>query len=60
MNEACLKFVDCHVSPSELPVLVSTVQRALASYDFLHAEKAKGNVLVVKAPGGSEKEVVLL
>jgi hypothetical protein len=32
----------------------------LAVCDFLHAEKAKGNTLVVKDPEGGEKEVVLL
>jgi hypothetical protein len=32
----------------------------LAVYDFLHAEKQKGNQLVVKDKDGSEKEVILL
>lgn len=40
--------------------LTEVVQRALAVYDFLHAEKAKGNALVVKDADGGEKEVVLL
>jgi hypothetical protein len=40
--------------------LNEVIQRALAIYDFLHAGKAKGNVLVVKDSGGGKKEVVLL
>jgi hypothetical protein len=40
--------------------LTEVVQRALAVYDFLHAEKQKGNQLVVKDKDGSEKEVILL
>ncbi|MBI3823442.1 MAG: hypothetical protein HY289_12300 [Planctomycetes bacterium] len=39
--------------------LTEVVQRALAVYEFLHAEKQKGNQLIVKGEGG-EKEVVLL
>ena len=40
--------------------MTEVVQRALAVYEFLHAEKSKGNALVVKDADGVEKEVVLL
>jgi len=39
--------------------LTEVVQRALAVYEFLHAEKSKGHALVVKDKGGGAKEVVL-
>lgn len=40
--------------------LADVVQRALAVYEFVQAEKAKGSVLVCRDPEGNEREVLLL
>lgn len=40
--------------------LVEVVRRALAVYDFLWAENAKGGKLVIKSKDGTERDVVLL
>lgn len=39
--------------------LTEVIRRALAIYDYLQAEKVKGNQIVVRSPQG-EKEVVIL
>jgi hypothetical protein len=39
--------------------LAEVIRRALAVYDYLHAEKEKGAKLILKVDGG-ERELVLL
>ena len=60
MGEAARQKLEALRDLTQANSLTEVVQRALAVYDFLHAEKAKGNALVVKDVEGGEKEVVLL
>jgi len=60
MGESARQKLDTLRDQTQANSLTEVVQRALAVYEFLHAEKAKGNALVVKDPDGGEKEVVLL
>jgi hypothetical protein len=45
---------------TQADTLTEVIRRALAVYDFLWTEKAKGSRLVVKDPKGQERDVVLL
>ena len=60
MGDAARQKLETLRDQTQANSLTEVVQRALAVYDFLHAEKAKGNTFVVKDPDGGEKEVVLL
>jgi hypothetical protein len=60
MGESARQKLEALRDQTQANSLTEVVQRALAVYEFMHAEKAKGNVLVVKDPAGGEKEVVLL
>ncbi len=60
MGESARQKLEALRDQTQANSLTEVVQRALAVYDFLHAEKQKGNQLVVKDPDGGEKEVVLL
>jgi hypothetical protein len=59
MGESARQKLEALRDRTQANSLTEVVQRALAVYEFLHAEKQKGNQLVVKGPDG-EKEVVLL
>jgi hypothetical protein len=59
MGESARQKLEALRDQTQANSLTEVVQRALAVYEFLHAEKQKGNQLVVKGPDG-EKEVVLL
>jgi hypothetical protein len=60
LGEAARQKLEALRDRTQANSLTEVVQRALAVYEFLHAERAKGNALVVKDSHGGEKEVVLL
>lgn len=60
MGESARQKLESLRDRTEANSLTEVIQRALAVYEFLHAEKAKGNALIVKDSDGGEKEVVLL
>ena len=60
MGESARQKLETLRDQTQANSLTEVVQRALAVYEYLHAEKKKGNTLVVKNQDGAEKEVVLL
>lgn len=60
MPEIVREQLEALCQQTQADSLSEVIRRAIAVYDYLWSEKAKGSKTVVKDTNGSERELVLL